>query len=83
MACSPITSWQINGENVEIVSHFIFLDSNITADSDSSHEIKKSLAPWNNSCDKPRQCIKKQTHHFDHKAPSSQSYSFSSSHAWV
>ena len=76
MAFSLITSWQIDGENVETVSHFIFLDSDITADSDSSHEIKKSLAPWNNSSNKPRQCIKKQTHHFDHKAPSSQSYSF-------
>ena len=45
MASSPITSWQIDGENVETVSHFIFLDSKITADSDSSREMIKSLVP--------------------------------------
>ena len=40
MASSPITSWQINGETVETVTDFIFLDSKITADGDCSHEIK-------------------------------------------
>ena len=40
MASSPITSWQIDGERVETVSDFIFLDSKITADGDCSHEIK-------------------------------------------
>ena len=39
MASSPITSWQIYGETVEIVSDFIFVDSNITPDGDCSHEI--------------------------------------------
>ena len=43
MASSPITSWQIDGETVETVADFIFLDSKITADGDSSHEIKKHL----------------------------------------
>ena len=43
MASSPITSWQINGENVETVSDFIFLSSRITADGDCSHEIKRHL----------------------------------------
>ena len=38
---------------------FIFLDSKITVDGDSSHEIKKMLAPWKESYDKPRQYIKK------------------------
>ena len=38
------------------------------------------LALWKESCDKPRQCIKKQRHHFANKGPSSQSYGFSSSH---
>ena len=47
-------------------------------DSDYSHEIKR-LAPWTESYDKPRQCIKKQRHHFALKGPSSQSYGFSSS----
>ena len=41
------------------------------------------LAPWKKSCDKPRQHIKKQRHHFADKGPSSQSYSFSSSHVWM
>ena len=39
MASGPITSWQIDGETVEIVTDFIFLGSKITADGDSSHEI--------------------------------------------
>ena len=39
MATDPITSWQIDGENVETVSDFIFLGSKINADSDCSHEI--------------------------------------------
>ena len=43
MASSPITSWQIDGETVETVSDFIFLGSKITADGDSSHEIKRRL----------------------------------------
>ena len=43
MASSPITSWQIDGETVETVADFIFLDSKITADGDCSHEIKRRL----------------------------------------
>ena len=43
MASGPITSWQIDGEAVEIVSDFIFFDSKITADGDCSHEIKRCL----------------------------------------
>ena len=43
MASSPITSWQIHGEKVEIVTDFIFLGSKITADGDCSHEIKRLL----------------------------------------
>ena len=45
MASSLITSWQIDGETVETVRDFIFLDSKITADSDYSHE-NKTLASW-------------------------------------
>ena len=41
MASGPITSWQIDGETVEIVTDFIFLGSKITADGDCSHEIKR------------------------------------------
>ena len=43
MASSPITSWEIDGETVEIVSDFIFWGSKITADRDCSHEIKRHL----------------------------------------
>ena len=43
MASGPITSWQIDGETVEIVADFIFLGSKITADGDYSNEIKRRL----------------------------------------
>ena len=43
MASGPITSWEIDGETVEIVSDFISLGSKITADGDCSHEIKRRL----------------------------------------
>ena len=41
MASGPITSWEIDGETVEIVTDFIFLGSRITADADCSHDIKR------------------------------------------
>ena len=43
MASGPITSWQIDGETLETVTDFIFLGSEITADGDCSHEIKRHL----------------------------------------
>ena len=43
MAYSPSTSWQIEGEKVEVVTDFLFLGSKITADSDCSHEIRRQL----------------------------------------
>ena len=43
MASDPITSWQIDGGTVEIVAHFIFLGSKISADGDCSHEIRRRL----------------------------------------
>ena len=82
MAPGLITSWQIEGEKVEVVTDFIFLDSKITANSDCSYEIK-TLAPWKESYCKPRQHIKKQRHHFADKGPSRQSYGFSSGHVWM
>ena len=45
MASGPITSWQIDGKTMEIVTDFIFLGSKITADGDCSQEIKRHLAP--------------------------------------
>ena len=84
MASSPITSWQIEGEKVQTVTDFIFLGSKITMDGDWSHE-NKTLDPWKESFDKPRQHIinKKQRHYFVHKDLSSQGYGFSSSHIWM
>ena len=43
MASSPITSWQIDGETMETVTDFIFLDSKITADGDCNYEIRRRL----------------------------------------
>ena len=82
MASGPITSWQTEGEQVETVTEFIFLSSKITADSDSSYEIK-TFAPWKKSYDKPRQHMKKQRHYFADKGLHSRSYGFSSSHVWM
>ena len=57
---------------METVTDFIFLGSKITADGDCSHEIK-TLAPWKESYDKPRQLIKKQRQYFANKGPYCQS----------
>ena len=43
MASGPITTWQIDGEKVEVVTDFIFLGSKITVDGDYSHKIKRCL----------------------------------------
>ena len=67
MAPIPITSWQVDGETVR---DFIFLGSKITSDGDCSHEIK-TLAPWKESYDQPRQHIKKQRRYFANKVLSS------------
>ena len=53
MASCPITSWQTDGETVEIVADFIFLGSKFTADGDCSHEIKRTYS-LKESYDKPR-----------------------------
>jgi len=82
IASGPIISWQIEGETMETVTDFIFLGSKITADGDCSHEIK-TLSPWKESYDQPRQYIKKQRHYFADKGPSSQNCGFSSSYVWI
>ena len=43
MVSSPITSWQIEGQKVETVTDFVFLDLKLTVDGDCSHEIKRHL----------------------------------------
>ena len=54
MASGLITSWEIDGETAETVSDFFFFGSQITADGDCSHEIKRRLTPWKKSYDQPR-----------------------------
>ena len=83
MASSPITSWQIDGETMEIVTDFIFLGSKITADGDCSHEIKRRLLFGRKAMINLDSILKKQRHYFTHKGPSSQSYGFSSSQIWM
>ena len=80
MASSSITSWQINGESMEIVIDFIFLGSKITADGECGMKLKdvcfleeKNITNLNS--------FKRQRHYFANKGLSSQSYGFSSSHA--
>ena len=80
MASGSITSWQIDGETV---ADFIFLGSKIIADGDCSLEIKKTLTPWKESYDQPRQHIQKQRHYFASKGLSSQGYGFSRGHVWM
>ena len=75
MAFSPITSWKIDGETMELVTDFIFLGSKITADANCSHEIKRFLL-LGKSYNKPRQYVKKQKHHFANKGLYSPSYVF-------
>ena len=75
MASSPTPSWQIDEDTMETVIDFILGGSKITADGGWIHEIK-TLAPWKESYDKPRQPIKKQRHHFVDQSPYSQSYGF-------
>ena len=65
--------------NSETVAEFILEGSKITTDGDCSHEIK-TLTPWKESYDQPRQHIKKQIHYFVDNVLSSQGYGFSSSH---
>ena len=83
MASGPITSWQIDGESVETTADFIFFGSNITADSDCSHEIKRRLLLGRKVMTNLDSILKKQRHYFANKGLSSQGYSFSSSHVWM
>ena len=82
IASSPIISWQIDGEIVEIVTDLFLWGSKISADGDCSYEIK-TLTPWKESFDQPRQHIVEKRYFFANKGLSSQSYGFSSSHVWI
>ena len=76
MASGPITSWQIEGETVEIVKDFILGGSKINADGNCSHETK-TLTPWEKKVmSNLYSILKKQRHYFASKGSSSQGYGF-------
>ena len=79
MASGPITSWQIDGETEETVSEFILGGSQITADGDCSHEIKRRLL-FGRKVMSNLDRIFKST---DITLPSSQGYGFSNGHVWM
>ena len=83
MASGPITSWQINGQTMKTVRHFILGGSKITANGYFCNEIKRCLLLGRKTMTKLRQYIKKQRHYLANKGPSCQSYGFSSSHVWM
>ena len=82
MASGPITSWEIDGETVETVADFILGGSEITADGDCSHEIKRCLLLGRKAMTNLDSVIKPR-HHFTDKGLYSQSYGSSSSHACI
>ena len=83
MASGSVTSWQIEGENMEAVIDFIFFGSKIIMNGDCSHEIKRHLLLGRKTMTKPRWHIEKQKHYFASKGLYSQSYGFSSNHVWM
>ena len=82
VAFSPITSWQIDEEKMEIVTDLIFLGSKITADGDCSHEIKRCLLLGRKAMAN-LDSIFQSSDILANKYPYSQSYGFSSSHVWM
>ena len=82
MASGPITSWQRDGETVETVSDFILGGSQITADGDCSHEIKRHLLLGRKVMTN-LDSIFKSRHYFTNKGSFSQGYGFSRGHVWI
>ena len=81
MTSGLITSWQIDGETMETVTDFIFVGSEITADGDYSHEIKRRLLLERKVMTNLDSILK--SRNITDKGPSSQSYGFSSGHVWM
>ena len=82
MAFGPITSWQIDGETMETVTDFIFLDSKITVDGDCSHEIKRYMFLGRKAMTNLDSMLKSRDY-FVNKGPSSQNFGFSGSYVWM
>ena len=84
MACSPITSWQIDGETMETVTDFIFMGFKITADGDCSHKIKRRLLLGRKAMPNLDSVIKSRDITLPRKVHlSSQGCGFSSSRGWM
>ena len=83
MASSPITSWQINGEKIELVIDFIFLGSKITADSNCSHEIKRRLLLGRKTMTNLESILKSRDITLPTKVCIVKTMVFSSSHIWM
>ena len=85
MASSPITSWQIDGETVEMVADFILGGFKITTDCDCSHEIKRRLLLGRKVMTNLDSILKSRNILllWQKKGPSIQCYGFSSSHVWI
>jgi len=83
MASGPITPWQIDGETMETVTDFIFLDSKITADDDCSHEIKRCLLLGRKAMTNLDSILKSRDITLPTKVCLVQGYGFSSSHVWM
>ena len=81
MVSGPITSWQIDGETMEIVSDFIFGGFKITVDGDCSHEIKRRLLLGRKPMTNLDSILKSRD--IANKGLFSQSYGFSDSHVWM
>ena len=82
MVSNPNTLWQIEGEKVEAVTDFLFLDSKITADGDCSLEIRICLFLGRKTMKNLDGILKSKTS-LCHQSPYSQSYGFSSRHVWM
>ena len=77
MASDPITSWQIEGGKLEVVTDFLFLSSKITVDSDYSNEMKRHFLLRRKAMTNLAIVLKsRDIHHFTDKDPYSQSYGF-------
>ena len=82
MTSSPITSWQIEGEKVEVVTDFLFLGSKITVDGDCSHEIRRRLLLGRKAMTN-LDSVEKQRHYSANKGLYSQCYDLPSGHVWL
>ena len=83
MASGPITSWQIDGQTVEMVANFIFSVSKITVDGDCSHEIERNLLLVRNVMTNLDRILESRDITLPTKVHLVQAMVFSSSHIWI